>query len=311
MDVSPTRPHRISNEVAGLGFGLLGVTIFGLTLPFTRFAVAELDPTLVALARALVAGALAAVLLCALRCPWPTRPQCRRLVVVSIGVVFGFPLASSWAMRSIPASHGAIVNGLLPIATAAMAAWRFGERPSPRFWVFAVAGSLCVLAFAAFEAVRLGHGLGLHQGDALMLIAVVLAALGYAEGGRLARELGGWQTICWALIVSLPVLAPIVAGLTFIHLDQIKLASARAWIGFGYVSVFSMFLGFFAWYKGLALGGIARVGQVQLLQIFITIGFAATLFGERVALSTWIFAGAVLTCVAAGRKAPISTTRKT
>lgn len=289
----------------GMLWGLIGVMIFSLTLPFTRLAVAEFDPLFVGLGRAVVAGLCAAALLLVVHAPRPRGADWRALAVVAAGVVIGFPVFSSWAMRHVPASHGAVVIGLLPLATAVVALLRAHERPSPAFWWCALTGSATVVAYAIHDGLRQGHGLAVQPADAAMLVAVALAALGYAEGGRLAQTLGGWQTICWALVLSLPVLAPLVGWLALEHADRIAAASPRAWLGFAYVSVFSMFIGFFAWYRGLAMGGIARVGQVQLVQIFFTLAFVVLFFGEAVPLSTWAFAAAVVFTVALARRARI------
>ncbi len=286
------------NETNGLFYGLLGIFAFGFTLPATRIAVADLDPTFVGLGRALVAATLALILLIFTRQKIPSREQWGRLIVVAAGVVVGFPLLSAWALRSVPANHGAIMIGILPLATAVAGAMRAGERPSLRFWCIGVLGSLIVIGFA------LVTGGGTLQGADLVLIgAVVAAAIGYAEGGRLAHELGSWQVICWALLLAAPFLiGPVawVANAGGLH------ASTQAWIGFAYVSVFSMFLGFFAWYRGLALGGIARVGQVQLLQPFVTFAAASVLLGETITPATIIVAIAVVAVVGIGRKAAVT-----
>lgn len=287
----------ISDETRGMWLGAVGVAIFSLTLPFTRMAVAELNPVLVALGRAVVAAAGAALLLRRMNAPRPTPGQWRALLITAAGVVVGFPVLSSIAMREVPASHGAIVIGILPLATALFGALRFGERPSAGFWIAAVAGSGLVLAFALMQG-----GGALHPADLALLGAVAAAAMGYAEGGRLAQTMGGQQVICWALVLSMPVLFPVTLWLGWQHgID----ASAKAWIGFGYVSLFSMFIGFFFWYKGLALGGIARVGQVQLLQPFMTLVGAALLLGETLEAGHLLFALAVLAVVAAGRRMTI------
>ncbi|MBY4896411.1 DMT family transporter [Cupriavidus sp. AU9028] len=284
--------------------GLAGVAIFSQTLPFTRLAVAELDPVLVALSRAMVAALLAAALL------WhrgalsaarrPRGAQWWRLAVSSAGVVVGFPLFSSMAMQEVPASHGAIVIGLMPLATAVFAAWFGRERPSPAFWLAALCGSALVVGFAMWQ----GAG-ALHHADWLLFAATVLGALGYAEGGKLSRELGGLETISWALIVSVPVLAPVVAWLGLHHAAQIAGASWQAWVGMAYVSVFSMFVGFIFWYAGLAKGGVARVGQIQLLQPFLTLAGGALLLGEPLDLPTVGFAVAVIAVVALGRRTAV------
>jgi drug/metabolite transporter (DMT)-like permease len=245
----------------------------------------------------------AAVLLAVRREKRPTWPQIKSLAVVSLGVIIAFPVFSAWAMKSVPASHGAVVNGLQPLCVAIYAALLSHERPSKAFWASAIAGSAIVVAFA----LQAGGG-AFQAGDLLMLVAVGIGALGYAEGARLARQMGGWQVICWALVVSAPVLALPVAWLGWEqHIAHPGPVALKTWLAFGYVTVFSQFIGFFAWYAGLAMGGIARVGQVQLLQIFFTMAFSALFFGENVAPITWIFAAAVIATVMLGRKAAVHT----
>ncbi len=294
-----------SRESQGMLLGLVGVIVFSLTLPMTRIVVQEFHPLLNGLGRALAASVPAAALLVWRRERLPTRAQLKSLFVVALGVIVAFPVFSAWAMKTVPASHGALVVGLQPIFVALYAAWLSHERPSPAFWASAVVGSALVVAFA----LRAGGG-ALAPGDALMLAAVAIGALGYAEGARLARELGGWQVICWALVVAAPFLAVPVGWLGWEqHLHHPGPIALKTWLAFGYVALFSQFIGFFAWYAGLAMGGIARVGQVQLLQIFFTIAFAALFFGESVAPSTWLFAAAVIATVLIGRKAAVRTAR--
>jgi drug/metabolite transporter (DMT)-like permease len=257
-------------------------------------AVTGLDPVFVGLGRAVIAAALAAIVLVITRTPWPGRAYLPGLAMVGGGVVVGFPLFSALAMRHVPASHGAVVIGILPLATAIAAAALAHERPSRRFWISAAFGSAVVIGFA-FE-----QGGGAPQAaDGLLALAAGAAAIGYAEGGRLARTIGGWQVICWALVIASPfVLVP-----TLLAADaRLATASAAAWAGFAYVSVVSMFLGFFAWYRGLALGGIAAVGQVQLLQPFLTIFASAFLLGETVGVATFVAAVLVIASIALGRR---------
>jgi len=287
----------LTQETRGMWLGTIGVAIFSLTLPFTRMAVAELNPVLVALGRAVVAALASALLLWWLDAPRPTRTQLRALIVTALGVVIGFPVLSSIAMRYVPASHGAIVIGVLPLATAVFGALRFGERPSLAFWLSALAGSALVVAFAVWQG-----GGALHAADLALFGAVVAAAMGYAEGGRLSQSMGGQQVISWALVLSMPVLLPVTLWLCWHYGVE---ASPRAWIGFGYVSIFSMFIGFFFWYKGLALGGIARVGQVQLVQPFLTLIGAALILGETLDARNFLFAIAVIAVVAVGRRTAI------
>ena len=277
--------------------GLLAVLGYSFTLPATRLAVADLDPAFVGLGRAAVAAVPAALLLVAVRGPTPTRSQAARLVVVAIGVVLGFPLLSAVALQELTAAHGAVIVGLLPAATAVMAVVRAGERPSGGFWAASIAGLVAVVAFAASQ----GAGLP-TTADLLVLAAVVVCAVGYAEGGALARELGGWQVICWALVLSAPLVAPptLIAAGRGLH------AGGDAWLGFAYVSLVSMFLAFFAWYAALARGGVAKIGQVQLAQPVLTLGWSAALLGEHVGASTIVAAGAVLASVVATQRSRVS-----
>lgn len=288
---------RQSEDVQGFSYGFIGVLGFSLTLPATRLAVADIDPIFVGLGRAVIASILAAILLLATCQPLPSRRFFPQLAIVVLGVVVGFPVLSAIAMQSAPASHGAVVTGLLPLATAICGVWRAGERPSFQFWVWAIAGSILVVLFALLSGSQ-----SLHIADLALLGAVIAAGLGYAEGAVLARTLGTWQVICWALVFSAPLL------LLFMLASRISFPthiSNLAWLGFLYVSVISMFLAFFAWYRGLALGGIARVGQVQLLQPFLTIAASVAFLGEHLTLATIGFACGVGLCVALGKSAPV------
>jgi drug/metabolite transporter (DMT)-like permease len=292
----PTKT-TLSDETAGMLLGLVGVAMFSLTLPFTRMAVAELDPAFVALGRALVAAVLGAIWLRWNRAALPPKSALLPLAFVSLGCVIGFPWLTSIALRTLPASHGAVLVGILPLATAVFSALRGNEKPSTGFWAMALLGSAIVIGFALRQS-----GGSFQPADLLMFGAVILGALGYAEGGRLSQTLGGQQVISWALVLSAPLLLPLVLWLSWPHLDAIAHAGAGAWLGFAYVSVFSMFIGFFFWYRGMARGGIARVGQVQLVQPFLTLVGAALLLGEPLELANFAFAFAVIAVVAAGRK---------
>jgi drug/metabolite transporter (DMT)-like permease len=278
-----------------LWMGGIGILCFSFTLPATRLADPVFGGVVVGLGRTLIAAVLASVLLFIRRESLPPRHTWLGLFLVAFGVVICFPLFSSFALEGMPVAHGAIVNGLLPAATAVGAAIRVRERPSLLFWLSCLAGMGAVLLFAFVQGA--GH---LQTGDWWMLAAVVTGAVGYTEGGRLARELGGWRAICWALIIA----APLVAIPVLWNLIQHGIPSApslSAWIGLAYVSVFSMFLGFFAWYRGLALGGIARISQLQLLQPLLTIGWAALLLGEHLTLLTGLVALLVVLSVAVGQ----------
>ncbi len=288
------RAHGRDGRLPGLVLGGLGVLGFSFTLPATRVAVAQLGGPFVGLGRALVAAGLAAAVLLVRRERPPARRHWGSLAIVVLGVVIGFPLFSALALRWVSAAHSAVIVGLLPAATAGMAVLRAGERPTLGFWLAGVVGLIAVLGFAATQ------GAGRPQpADALVLMAVALGGLGYAEGGALARELGGWRVICWALILAAPLVAPVVVVLAA---RSGLAAGPGAWLGFAYVSVVSMFLGFFAWYQGLALGGIARVSQLQLAQPVLTIAWAALLLHESVGPGTVLAALFVLASVAASQR---------
>lgn len=291
------RSPAINSETLGLAYGFCGVLGFSLTLPATRAAVADLDPIVVGLGRALVAAMLAALLLRATRQKRPSAKQLKSLLIVAFGVILGFPLLSAWAMQQLPAAHGAVITGILPLATAIAGTIRSGDRPSRGFWIASITGSMTVIVFAIIS------GAGQPQTADLALIgASVAAAIGYAEGGRLAQVMGGWQVISWALVLAAPfVVLPVLVA----TLQQGLVASPTAWLGFGYVSVISQFFAFFAWYQGLAIGGVARVSQIQLLQPFLTILASALLLGEAIAPLTIGTATLVVATVALGKKAVI------
>jgi drug/metabolite transporter (DMT)-like permease len=253
--------------------------------------VADLDPWLVAFGRAVGAGLLALLYLRLRRVPRPSAAQCRRLAVVAAGVVVGFPLFTSLALTATTAAHGGVVVTVLPALTAVFAVLRARERPSALFWLAGGAGVAVVVVFTVISGGATG---AVEPADAFLLAAVVLCGLGYAEGGAVARELGGAATICWALVLSLPVTVGITA---FVAIPAPPHAGPVAWTGFAYLTLVSMFLAFFAWYAGLARGGIARVGQIQLVQPLLTLGWAALLLGETVTVAAIGVALAVLVCV--------------
>jgi len=274
-----------------VAWGGLGVVAFSLTFPATRAALPAFGPITVGLGRAVLAAMLAVLCLAATRSPRPSREQLRRLALVSLGVVVGFPICSSWALQDATVAHGSVLTGLLPAATAAFAVLRAGERPPLAFWAACGVGVVAVLIFAVAQG-----GGQIRPSDLWLVAAVALGALGYAEGGALARELGGWQVISWALLLALPVLAPItVVGLA---LQPPQSPGAGAWLGLAYVSAVSMYAGFLAWYRGLAEGGIAQVAQLQLAQPVLTLAWAALLLGEQIGRDTAIAALAVLAAVA-------------
>ena len=279
---------------AGWGSGMLGVVIFSGSLPATRVAVAGFPPLFLTSARAVIAAVLAAALLAILRQTRPARSDLRPLAVVALGVVVGFPLLTALALQQITSAQSIVFIGLLPLATALFGVLRSRERPKPAFWLFSTAGAVAVAGFALAQ----GGGASL-AGGLLMVAAVLLCGLGYAEGAVLSRRLGGWQVISWALVLASPAMA--VAALLTMPDDWAGVA-APAWIGLGYVSVFSMLVGFVFWYRGLALGGIAGVGQLQLLQPLLGLALAGLLLHEPVAWTMIAVTGLVVLCVAGARK---------
>lgn len=292
-------PHAAQIRT-GLVLGTLGVLIFSLTLPFTRLAVGtpeapQMSGVFIASGRAVVAALLSALFLWATRAPLPRRGDWGPLAVVALGVVFGFPMFSSIAMRHVEAVHASVMVGVLPLATAAVGAWLHRQRPSVGFWLCAVAGTALVVLFAVLRSG--GSGLGLAWADVLLLLAMASAAVGYGVGAQLSQRWRAEHVICWALLLALPLNLP----LAWASWPQ-QTISLQAWGGFAYVAVFSMWLGFFAWYRGLALGGTVRVSQVQLLQPFLSMLFAVPLLGETLDATTVGFGLAVMAVVFVGRR---------
>lgn len=274
--------------------GFMGVVLFSGSLPATRVAVLEFNPVFLTVARASIAGILALAALLIFKEKRPERKQVFPLAIVALGVVVAFPLLSALALKYVTSAHSIVFIGILPVATAVFGIIRGGERPKPIFWVFSVTGSLLVAGYAAVQGLTTSPA-----GDMLMLGAIVLCGLGYAEGAKLTKTLGGWQVISWALILSLPVMLP----LTFIYMPlSFEGISTGAWVSLAYVSLFSMFVGFIFWYRGLAQGGTATVGQLQLLQPFFGLALAAYLLQEKVSIGMLAVTLGVILCVAGTKK---------
>jgi drug/metabolite transporter (DMT)-like permease len=305
MAAPAPRPDAADRDATrGLLLGGLGVLIFAATLPMTRLAVGDaaapqLPPAFVTAGRAAVAGLLSVLWLLWLRAPLPARRHWPALAVCALGTVLGFPLFLALALRRVDAMHAAVVTGVLPLATAAVAAIVLRQRASAGFWGCAVAGCALVIAYAGWQ----GAGV-LTLADGLLLLAVLSAAVGYVGGARVSASVPAPQVICWVLVLSLPLVLPLAWWLR-----PLQPASAAAWGGFAYVSLFSMWLGFFAWYRGLALGGVMRVSQVQLLQPFLALLFAVPILGERLDAATVGFALAVMAVVFVGRRMPVQAQR--
>ncbi len=280
---------RSDNSAQGWVSGFLGLLIFSGSLPATRLAVQEFDPLFLTALRAVLAAILALSALGVMRQRWPQRQDFVPLVMVAAGVVIGFPLLTALALQHTTSAHALVYIGLLPLATACFGVLRGGERPKTAFWLFSVLGSLLVGAFA------LSQGAGASWvGDLLMVAAVLLCGLGYAEGAMLTRRLGGWQVISWALVVALPLTAGVAVWAAPASWPQV---SVGAWFSLGYISLFSMWIGFIFWYRGLALGGIAAVGQLQLLQPFFGLALAAWVLHESIQPSMIAVMAGVLVCV--------------
>ncbi len=282
------------DKKSGWIYGFIGVAIFSGSLPATRIAVADFDPVFLTFIRATIAGVLAIFLLVVFPQKRPDFSNLVSLFIVAFGVVVGFPLLTALALQHITSAHSIVFIGLLPLSTAIFGVLRAGDRPPLVFWLFAAAGSTLVAGFA------LTQGLSVSWiGDILMLAAILVCGLGYAEGGKLSRELGGWQVISWALVLSLPIMAPLAIYFrpeTFIPISQ------AAWIALGYLSLFSMLIGFVFWYQGLAQGGIAAVGQLQLLQPFMGFMLAATLLEEKISWPMVLVSITVVLCIAGAKK---------
>lgn len=271
-----------------------GVLIFSGSLPATKLAVLDMSPFFLTAARAMIAAVLAAVCLWAFRAPLPRKSDIVPLLVVAGGGVVGFPLLTAIALQTIHSVHSIVFSGLLPLTTVVFATLLGEKRPRRLFWLFSGLGAACIVVYAV------GHGFAVSPaGDLLMLLAIAVCGWGYAEGARLGRRLGGWQVICWALIIALPVTLPLL-WLTWPA--DVAAISVPAWLGLGYVGVFSMLIGFVFWYRGLALGGVAAVGQLQLLQPFLGLVLAAVLLKEPVGLPVIAVMAAIVACVIGARR---------
>ena len=293
-----------TNESRGLWLGLVGVVLFAATLPMTRLATGafdapQLSPAFVTFGRAAVAGILSVLYLLATRSPLPRGRQWGALLFTAAGVVVGFPLLMAMALRHVEAVHASVIMGILPLATAVVGSLWLRQRPSSGFWVCAVAGSALVAVFVLLRPSAASGGAQLA--DVLLLLAVLSAAFGYVSGGHLSATLGAERVICWVLVISLPLTLPVM----WLNWPTVPIR-ASAWMGFGYVALFSMWLGFFAWYRGLALGGTVRVSQVQLVQPFLSMLFSVPLLGESLDALSVGFALAVIATVFIGKKMPIA-----
>lgn len=285
-------------EKIGLLLGVIGVICFSLTLPATSIAVPYFGTTIVGLGRAVIAAIIVAIVLLVRKERLPSARQFKSLMIVSFGAVLGFPLLTSWAMTSLPVSHGAVELALLPLATAGFAIFRAGERPSLKFWLSSVIGAIAVIIYASYL------GLGqLHMADLALLAAVLILGLSYAEGGQLSKELGSWQVIAWAILITAPFfIIPVIFSFTA---DMLQ-APATAWLSLFYLAVVSQFLAYVAWYGGMAMGGIARVSQIQYVQPFLMILFATLFLNESITSFTVFVAMIVVLSVIVGKNTTVT-----
>ncbi len=275
-------------------YGFIGVAIFSGSLPATRVAVGAFDPIFLTALRATIAGGLALALLILLPQKWPERADILPLLIVGFGVVVGFPLLTALALQHISSAHSIVFIGLLPLSTAIFGVLRAGDQPPKMFWLFSILGAGLVAGFALLQDLSTSF-----IGDILMFAAIVVCGLGYAEGGKLSRKLGGWQVISWALVLWLPIMLPLAL---YLRPPSFAGIAMPAWFALGYVSIFSMLIGFVFWYRGLAQGGIAAVGQLQLLQPFMGLILAATLLQEQVSWPMALVCVAVVFCVAGAKR---------
>ncbi len=297
QDLESQQPLNQNLVNKGMLLGFMGVVVFSLTLPVTRFIIPYFDPVFIGLGRSVVAAIVAAIILLAFKQSFPTKNQLKWLLLTAIGIIVGFPVLTAFAMQTVPASHGSVVIGLLPLLTAVIGTFISNERPTVGFWIAATIGALLVVVYSLLQG-----GMQLHVGDLYLIAASILGAMGYAFGAKIAKEIGGWQVICWVNVIGFPFS---LIGAALVMPDNFAEIPTTAWTGFLYLALASQLFGFFLWYKGLAMGGIARVSQTQLLQSFLSIIAAIVILGEKVELNTYLFALAVVVAIAVTRKMQI------
>jgi drug/metabolite transporter (DMT)-like permease len=287
------------SRAAGFLMAAAGVVTFSVTYPATQEAMRSFSPWTIAMGRAVAAAAVASGCLLARQACFPGRAYLVPLMLVGAGVVIGFPLLISLALGYVSSPHAAVVTGLLPLATALSGRFRGRERPSRLFWWAACAGAAIIGVYT------LRHGeTTAGPGDLLLAASLLAGGIGFAEGGLVARHLPGWQVISWGLVLSLPVTVPVTV--ISVILSPPRAVTLPAAAGLAYVSLFSMFLGFLAWYPGLARAGVTRGSQVQLLQPLLTVGWAALLLHQPVTAATLVAATGVLVCVALAQRARLA-----
>ena len=288
---------NLSNETKGMLIGVIGITMFSLTLPFTQMAVKEMSPFFVAFSRATIAGFCALILLILGKYKLPTKNQIKRLIIIAIGIVYGFPIFTSMAMTTLPSSHSGIVLGILPLTMSVLAAIRYKEKASLAYWITSIIGASLVITYAFID----NNGFLIKE-DLWLLFAILFVSVGYSEGGNLSKEMGSIAVVSWALVLTLPFN---IIATYFFYETSFSSVSLQALISLSYVGLFSMYIGFFFWYKGIAIGGISRVGQVQLIQPFLTIVAAFFLTNEKITFLNILFALMVLVVIIVGKKTKI------
>ena len=286
-----------SNETKGMLIGFIGIAMFSLTLPFTQMAVKEMNPFFVAFSRATIAGFCALTLLILSKYKFPTKNQIKRLIIIAIGIVYGFPIFTSMAMTTLPSSHSGIVLGILPLTMSVLAAIRYNEKASLAYWITSIIGASLVVTYAFID----NNGFLIKE-DLWLLFAILFVSIGYSEGGNLSKEMGSIAVVSWALVITLPIN---IIATYFFYETSFSSVSFQALISLSYVGLFSMYIGFFFWYKGIAMGGISRVGQVQLIQPFLTIFAAFFLTNEKITFLNILFALMVLVVIIIGKKTKI------
>ena len=289
-----------SHETKGMLIGLIGISMFSLTLPFTQMAVKEMSPFFVAFSRATIAGFCALILLILGKYKLPTKNQIKRLIIIAIGIVYGFPIFTSMAMTTLPSSHSGIVLGILPLTMSVLAAIRYKEKASLAYWITSIIGASLVITYAFID----NNGFLIKE-DLWLLFAILFVSVGYSEGGNLSKEMGSIAVVSWALVLTLPFN---IIATYFFYETSFSSVSLQALISLSYVGLFSMYIGFFFWYKGIAIGGISRVGQVQLIQPFLTIFAAFFLTNEKITFLNILFALMVLVVIIVGKKTKIQIT---
>ncbi|KXY31012.1 DMT family transporter [Bacillus sp. FSL K6-0067] len=293
----------MDNIKKGMILGFIGIICFSFTLPATSIAVPYFGATIVGLGRTVIAAIIVAIIFIIKKEKIPNKNQMKGIFIVAIGATLAFPLLTTFAMKSLPVSHGAIELALLPLATAGFAVWRGGEKLTKRYWISSVIAAISVVVYAMYL------GLGqLQKGDIALLAAVLLLGLSYAEGGKLSKELGSWQVIAWAILFGAPFFI-IPVGLS-VSTDMLQ-APIEAWISLLYLAIVSQFFAYVAWYAGMSLGGIARVGQIQYLQPFLMIGFSVLFLDESITWHTVVLAFVVVICVMIGKNAPVAKMKTT